>query len=215
MPGSTASSAPSAATRCRRASRSCPRASRARRRAFKALPKTKTTTVVFPGVSTFARKGKAVRTSPASRRPLEIFGSPTVTVPIAASGGWSRLVAVLTARTPGGKEIVVSAGGVPTRKRRAEGRDQARRPGDVPAEGIAAHADARVVVARAEPDEPPLPRPADGGERAGARRQRRPHDPGPAHADHAMRARVALAAASLALALAGGCGRRAPRPTRG
>ena len=34
---------------------------------------------------------------------------------IAASGGWSRLVAVLTARTPQGKEIVVSAGGVPTK----------------------------------------------------------------------------------------------------
>ena len=34
---------------------------------------------------------------------------------IAASGGWSRLVAVLSARTPAGKEIVVSAGGVPTK----------------------------------------------------------------------------------------------------
>jgi hypothetical protein len=34
---------------------------------------------------------------------------------IAASGGWSRLVTVLTARTPSGKEIVVSAGGVPTK----------------------------------------------------------------------------------------------------
>ncbi len=84
--------------------------------AFKALPKTKTTTVVFPGVSTFARTGKAVRASARLARPLEIFGSPTVTVPLAASGGWSRLVAVLTARTPGGKQIVVSAGGVPTRK---------------------------------------------------------------------------------------------------
>ena len=79
------------------------------------LPKTKTTTVVFPGVSTFARAGKAVRTSTRLAKPLEIFGSPTVTVPLAASGGWSRLVAVLAARTPGGKQIVVSAGGVPTR----------------------------------------------------------------------------------------------------
>ena len=34
---------------------------------------------------------------------------------IAASGGWSRLVAVLTAKPPGRKEFVVSAGGVPTR----------------------------------------------------------------------------------------------------
>jgi hypothetical protein len=34
---------------------------------------------------------------------------------IGASGGWSRLVAVLTARTQAGKEILVSAGGVPTK----------------------------------------------------------------------------------------------------
>ncbi len=34
---------------------------------------------------------------------------------VAASGGWSRLVAVLTARKPNGQEIVVSAGGVPTK----------------------------------------------------------------------------------------------------
>ena len=46
---------------------------------------------------------------------VEIYGSPTVQTSIAASGGWSRLVAVLTARTPTGKEILVSAGGVPTK----------------------------------------------------------------------------------------------------
>jgi hypothetical protein len=38
-----------------------------------------------------------------------------VQVSTAASGGWSRLVAVLTARTPKGDEIIVSAGGVPTK----------------------------------------------------------------------------------------------------
>jgi hypothetical protein len=32
-----------------------------------------------------------------------------------ATGGWTRLVAVLTATTKAGKTIVVSAGGVPTR----------------------------------------------------------------------------------------------------
>jgi predicted acyl esterase len=79
------------------------------------LPRTTMTTVALPGVSTFARSGKAVRRSARFRRAVEIFGSPTVQVPVAASGGWSRLVAVLTARTPQGKEIVVSAGGVPTR----------------------------------------------------------------------------------------------------
>jgi predicted acyl esterase len=55
-----------------------------------------------------------VRTSARLRKPLEIFGSPTVQTSIAASGGWSRLVAVLTAKTPAGKEMVVGAGGVPT-----------------------------------------------------------------------------------------------------
>jgi predicted acyl esterase len=79
------------------------------------LPKTAPTTVAFPGVSTFARSGKAVRTSARLKRAIEVFGSPTVRVPVAAGGGWSRLVAVLTARTPQGAEIVVSAGGAPTR----------------------------------------------------------------------------------------------------
>jgi len=79
------------------------------------LPKTTPTTVAFPGVSTFARSGKAVRASAPLRKAIEVFGAPTVRVPVAATGGWSRLVAVLTARTPQGAEIVVSAGGVPTR----------------------------------------------------------------------------------------------------
>jgi hypothetical protein len=80
-----------------------------------ALPKTATTTYALPGVTTFARSGKAVRRTAPLRKAIEVFGSPTVQATIAASGGWSRLVAVLTALTPQGKEIVVSAGGVPTR----------------------------------------------------------------------------------------------------
>jgi predicted acyl esterase len=78
------------------------------------LPPVSPTVVAFPGVSTFAKTGKAVRSAPL-RRAVEVFGSPTIKTSVAASGGWSRLVAVLTARTPQGKEIVVSAGGVPTR----------------------------------------------------------------------------------------------------
>jgi predicted acyl esterase len=78
------------------------------------LPPVSPTFVSFPGVTTFSQRGKAVRTSPPLRKPIEVFGAPTVDVGIAASGGWSRLVAVLAARLPGGKEIVVSAGGVPT-----------------------------------------------------------------------------------------------------
>jgi ABC-2 type transport system ATP-binding protein len=79
------------------------------------LPRTGTTTVAFPGVSTFARSGKAVRTSARLQRAIEVFGSPTVQVPAAARGGWSRLVAVLTARTRQGNEIIVASGGIPTR----------------------------------------------------------------------------------------------------
>ena len=79
------------------------------------LPPVKPTFVSFPGVTTFARSGRVSRTSTPLRQAIEIYGGPTVQTSIAASGGWSRLVAVLTARTPAGKELVVSAGGVPTK----------------------------------------------------------------------------------------------------
>ena len=78
-------------------------------------PPVSPTFVSFPGVTTFARSGKAARTSAPLRQAIEVYGTPTVQTSIAASGGWSRLVAVLSARTPAGKEIVVSAGGVPTK----------------------------------------------------------------------------------------------------
>jgi predicted acyl esterase len=79
------------------------------------LPPVSPSIVAFSGVTTFARSGKAVRKAPPLRKAIEVFGSPTVQTSVAASGGWSRLVAVLTARTPQGKEIVVSSGGVPTK----------------------------------------------------------------------------------------------------
>jgi predicted acyl esterase len=78
------------------------------------LPPVSPSVVAFTGVSTFAKTGKAVRSAPL-RKAVEVYGSPTLKTSVAASGGWSRLVAVLTARTPQGKEIVVSAGGVPTK----------------------------------------------------------------------------------------------------
>jgi predicted acyl esterase len=52
---------------------------------------------------------------PGVRAPLEVFGAPVVEVTAVASGGWSRIVAVLSARTPSGSEIVVAGGGAPTR----------------------------------------------------------------------------------------------------
>jgi hypothetical protein len=79
------------------------------------LPPVSPTTLAFPGVTTFARSGKAVRTSAPLRNAIEVFGAPTLETSIGATGGWSRLVAVLTARTPQRKEILVAAGGVPTK----------------------------------------------------------------------------------------------------
>lgn len=75
---------------------------------------TSATRITLPGQSSFVRGGKAIRRIRPLAKPLEVFGSPVVRTTIVGSGGWSRLVAVLTARTPQGKEIVVSAGGVPT-----------------------------------------------------------------------------------------------------
>ena len=49
------------------------------------------------------------------RGDAEVFGSPTVRVTATVAGGWSRLVVTLSARTPAGREIAVSAGGVPAR----------------------------------------------------------------------------------------------------
>jgi predicted acyl esterase len=79
-----------------------------------ALPKTKPSRLQLPGSKTIRQSGKIVRTTGRLKQAIEVFGAPTIRATLTASGGWSRLVAVLTARTPQGKEIVVSAGGVPT-----------------------------------------------------------------------------------------------------
>jgi hypothetical protein len=44
-----------------------------------------------------------------------VYGSPKVDVAATAIAGWSRLVAVLSARTQSGKQIVVADGGTSTR----------------------------------------------------------------------------------------------------
>jgi predicted acyl esterase len=79
------------------------------------LPRLKTVTFRFAPArkASITQKGRVVfRTAPTTTA-LEVFGSPQVRVDTRATGGWSRLVAVLSARTPSGKEIVVSGGGVP------------------------------------------------------------------------------------------------------
>lgn len=82
---------------------------------YPALPPAKTLSYPLAGpAKTIAPAAKVVRDAGLAATRLETFGAPVVSVTATAAGGWSRLVALLTARTPAGTEIVVSGGGVPT-----------------------------------------------------------------------------------------------------
>ena len=83
-------------------------------RAFKTLPPTRNVKVVFRGRNSFSARGKAQRTAGRLRTRLEVFGSASVRVQAKLSGGWARVVAVLTAKPRRGKTIVVSEGGINT-----------------------------------------------------------------------------------------------------
>ncbi|HTS73144.1 MAG TPA: alpha/beta fold hydrolase [Gaiellaceae bacterium] len=87
---------------------------RGKARVFKSLPATRPYKHVFGGANTLTGIGKATRTSGKLPKPLETFGAARVSVTAKLAGGWSRVVAVLTARTPKRKTIVVSEGGVNT-----------------------------------------------------------------------------------------------------
>ena len=87
---------------------------RGKLRTFPRLPATRRLTIGLPGNDHLAGAGRAVRTSGPFTGRAETFGAPTVQLTARLSGGWSRLVAVLTAQKPGGSEIVVSEGGVNT-----------------------------------------------------------------------------------------------------
>jgi len=82
---------------------------------FRSLPKTQTVSIPLAGTRTIATTGRVVRTGGRTQDTVEVFGAPVVKVTARSSGGWSRLVATLTATTPRGKEIVITAGGVRTR----------------------------------------------------------------------------------------------------
>jgi fermentation-respiration switch protein FrsA (DUF1100 family) len=79
----------------------------------KTLPATRTVRLAFRGSSRLAAGGTAVRTSGALRTRVEAFGSARVRVKVKLSGGWSRLVAVLTAKRHD-VVTVVSEGGINT-----------------------------------------------------------------------------------------------------
>jgi ABC-2 type transport system ATP-binding protein len=79
------------------------------------LPAVRSSTFRLSGRDTIGAEGKVVRdTGPTARR-LEMLGSATVRVDARLTGGWERLVAVLTAKPAHGSEIVVSEGGINTR----------------------------------------------------------------------------------------------------
>jgi predicted acyl esterase len=82
--------------------------------AFKTLPKTRTLKFAFNGRSTLTADGKVVRTTKRVAH-LETFGSPVVGLQFSSGiTGYKHLVAVLSALTPAGKEIVVADGGSDT-----------------------------------------------------------------------------------------------------
>lgn len=83
-------------------------------RTYSSLPSTRRLTIALGGSDSLAGPGRALRTSGPLTARVETFGSPQVQVSARLSGGWSRLVAVLTAQPRRGAEIVISEGGVNT-----------------------------------------------------------------------------------------------------
>ena len=81
---------------------------------YRSLPPVKTLLLGLGGAKTISGDGSLVVSTPPGKQALETFGTPLVRVQATLSGGWPRLVAVLSARTRDGREIVVSEGGVNT-----------------------------------------------------------------------------------------------------
>jgi pimeloyl-ACP methyl ester carboxylesterase len=83
---------------------------------FPSLPPTRPLSyALLGGPKRVGWSGKIVRPAGRTQTKVENFGSPVVTVRAATSAGWDHLVALLTATTPTGKQIVVSAGAIATR----------------------------------------------------------------------------------------------------
>jgi predicted acyl esterase len=82
----------------------------AQNRSYAGMPPTRTVSYTFRGrAKTIGPLGRIVRIAGPTRGTLETFGAPVVRVH--ASGSFDRIVAVLAATRPNGREIVVSAGG--------------------------------------------------------------------------------------------------------
>src|SRR5262245_34813387 len=78
---------------------------------YRSLPARKTLRLSYPGRAVIGSTGKVARTRPRLRSRTETFGAPVLRVSLASSNGWLQVVAVLSAVTPQGKELVVSTGG--------------------------------------------------------------------------------------------------------
>jgi predicted acyl esterase len=87
---------------------------RGKAKTYTKLPATRRLTIPLPGSDRLAGAGRALRESGRFTGRAETFGSATVRVGVRLSGGWSRLVAVLTAQKGRGKQVVVSEGGINT-----------------------------------------------------------------------------------------------------
>jgi predicted acyl esterase len=78
------------------------------------LPARKVLRLKFRGRKAIGGLGEVVRTVAPTRRLNETFGHALVSVKASTPARWPHLVAVLSAITPKGEEIVVSQGGIPT-----------------------------------------------------------------------------------------------------
>ena len=82
---------------------------------YRSLPARKTLRLTFRGRREIGSTGKSVRTLARRKARLETFGAPVLRVSLASPNGWPHVVAVLSAVTPQGREIVVSSGGARVR----------------------------------------------------------------------------------------------------
>ena len=81
---------------------------------YAGLPPVRRLAIPLPGNDRLAGAAHAQRTSGRFTARAETFGSATVQVTVRVTGGWSRVVAVLTAQPRRGPEVVVSEGGINT-----------------------------------------------------------------------------------------------------
>jgi predicted acyl esterase len=81
---------------------------------YRRIPPRRAVRLKLPGNATLGPAGKVIRSVALPRRQLEVFGAPVVALTASTTSSWDHVVAVLSALTRQGKEIVVSEGGAAT-----------------------------------------------------------------------------------------------------